>query len=66
MKDKYLSYSTQEFVADDEFISWILEPTEAKKRQWATWLKDHPQVQSNIDEATDIVKNISFNNPQMK
>lgn len=60
MKDKYLSYSTSEFVADDEFIAWILEPTEAQTRQWTAWLKDHPQVQSKIDEATDIVKNISF------
>jgi ferric-dicitrate binding protein FerR (iron transport regulator) len=60
MKDKYLSYNTQELVADDEFISWILEPTEAKTRQWTTWLENHPQVKPNIEEATDIVKNISF------
>lgn len=45
---------------DDYFQSWIFSPDENTCSFWESWLLNHPQKATDIEEAKDILKNFTL------
>ncbi|MBT1698521.1 FecR domain-containing protein [Fulvivirgaceae bacterium PWU4] len=59
MKD-YSKFSVNDFVLDDFFRAWVKAPDEHSSTFWMQWLKDHPERAKDVEEATNIVKHVGF------
>ena len=71
MRDSFLHYKAGEFAAEESFIKWVLAPDSEMGKEWANWLKLHPEVEEEIGQAREMVstftkqKSISIpTNPQ--
>lgn len=58
MKD-YQNFSIDDFVVDDTFCQWVINPDEGSNLFWNTWIKDHPAQQQVIFEARIIVNQLN-------
>ncbi len=56
--EKYIKYSTEEFILDDDFMKWVLHPTLETDRYWNDFLKDHPEKKQQVKEAVFMIKAI--------
>lgn len=59
--EEYATFSTQDFVLDEFFQRWIIEPDELTDSFWKAWLRQYPEKQREISEARSIVSALSFN-----
>lgn len=55
----YDFFSTQDFVADDAFTNWVINPDKKSELFWSDWLLLHPEKQKDVQEAIRIVKELS-------
>jgi transmembrane sensor len=55
---KYIKYSTEEFILDDDFMKWALHPTPETDRYWNDFLKNHPEKKQQVKEAVFMIKAI--------
>jgi transmembrane sensor len=51
----YLHFSVNDFVLDDYFRSWILNPDENNNAFWASWLAEHPEKTNHVKEARTLL-----------
>jgi transmembrane sensor len=60
----YSQYSINEFVLDDSFRQWVLQPDEQSMTFWHSFMLKHPEKQALIDEATSLLLhlNVRFHN----
>ncbi|MEM9830525.1 MAG: FecR domain-containing protein [Bacteroidota bacterium] len=58
---KYTDYSVHEFVLDEYFQQWVLNPTAESSRFWEQWLSQYPEKQATVAEARRLVRLIRFN-----
>ena len=65
MKDKYLHFSTEELVCDDDFIKWALSPSPDADSDWHRWIQAHPRKKKEVEEAKRILKAIHFKEPEI-
>jgi transmembrane sensor len=56
--EKYIKYSTEEFILDDDFMKWVLHPTPETDRYWNKFLKIHPDKKQQVKEAVFMIKAI--------
>jgi transmembrane sensor len=56
--EKYIKYSTEEFILDDDFMKWVLHPTQETDRYWNDFLKVHPEKKQQVKEAVFMIKAI--------
>jgi transmembrane sensor len=56
--EKYIKYSTEEFILDDDFMKWVLHPTHETDRYWNNFLKNHPEKKQQVKEAVFMIKAI--------
>ncbi len=54
--EKYIKYSTEEFILDDDFMQWVLHPTPETDRYWNNFLKNHPEKKLHVKEAAFMIK----------
>jgi transmembrane sensor len=55
---KYIKYSTEEFILDDDFMKWVLHPTQETDRYWNGFLQKHPEKKQQVKEAVFMIKAI--------
>ncbi|CCH55078.1 anti-FecI sigma factor, FecR [Fibrisoma limi BUZ 3] len=55
MEQPYHQFTVRDFVLDDAFRRWILQPDEENMTFWHTFMLRHPEQQTAIDEAASIV-----------
>jgi transmembrane sensor len=55
---KYIAYTTEEFVLDDDFMHWVLHPDEESDRFWEEFLHQHPEKKEEVEEAAYIIRSI--------
>jgi len=55
---KYLNYSIEEFILDQEFADWVLNPDREKDLYWKSFLKEYPEKRSIISDASLIVRSL--------
>lgn len=60
----YLEFKVEEFVADEYFQKWILDTDPMVSSFWKSWLKENPLKRDIIEEASQIVRFISFKEDQ--
>ena len=57
---KYREFSYQDFVEDAYFRQWIYQPSEASNHFWKEWLRQHPEKQTDVDQARLILLSVQF------
>lgn len=62
--DKYLQYSSTDFVLDDDFIHWVLFPDEGNDEDWNEFIINAPEQKKIIDVAKNII--LSFDTSSEK
>jgi transmembrane sensor len=55
---KYIAYTTEKFVLDDDFMHWVLHPDEESDRFWEEFLLRYPEKKKEIEEAVYIIRSI--------
>ncbi len=56
--EKYIYFSTEEFILDKDFMQWALHPTQETDRYWKDFLKKHPEKKQQVKEAVFVIKSI--------
>ncbi|MCW1735497.1 FecR family protein [Anaerorudis cellulosivorans] len=56
--EKYIAYTTEEFVLDDDFMRWVLHPDEESDRFWNEFLLRYPEKKEEVEEAVYIIRSI--------
>ncbi|MGC9354861.1 MAG: hypothetical protein ACP5D9_13540, partial [Mariniphaga sp.] len=56
--EKYINYSTEEFILDDDFMKWVVHPTPENDRFWKGFLQSHPEKKQQVKEAVFMIKAI--------
>jgi hypothetical protein len=57
--NKYPRYLAADFVQDDSFINWVLNPNEISDQFWIKYINNHPEQKNMIDKASFIIRSIS-------
>lgn len=55
----YDFFSTRDFVADEAFINWVINPDKNSELFWSEWLLNHPEKHKEVQEAMRIVQELA-------
>jgi transmembrane sensor len=58
--DKYAFYQTEDFLRDESFINWVLDPEEAGNQAWTEWMNSNPAKKEEAQKAVDIIRSFDF------
>ncbi len=53
---KYAAYSTEDFLADESFQSFVAETDPAAAQFWRSWIIQHPAKEAEFDEAVAVLQ----------
>ena len=48
--EKYKDYSTEDFVLDDQFVSWVLDGDTESNTLWTNFLENNPEQNEKVKE----------------
>lgn len=51
-------HTLNRLLENDDFVDWVLNPTEVSDRIWKKWLLENPDQQDTLDAAKKLIKNI--------
>lgn len=54
----FSNYSARDFVLNESFQKWILEPDQETRAFWEDWTTANPNKSETIDEARTIIQSI--------
>lgn len=54
----FSNYSAKDFVLNESFQKWILDPDEETKAFWNDWMIKHPHKTEAVEEAKTLIQNI--------
>jgi len=57
--NKYKNYSAEDFVWDEQFRNWVLSPDPNATSFWSNWLQQHPEKESIVQQAAEVVKSLT-------
>lgn len=52
----YAAYSTDDFLADESFQSFVIDHDPAAEQFWRAWVAQHPAKQADFDEAVTLLQ----------
>jgi transmembrane sensor len=58
--DKYKDYQTEDFLRDESFINWVLDPEGAGSQVWANWMKAGEGKKEAAQKAVEIIRSFDF------
>ncbi|WP_205509977.1 FecR family protein [Longitalea arenae] len=58
--DKYSTYQTEDFLKDESFINWVLDPEGAGNQAWTTWMNSGPATKEAAQKAIEIIRTLDF------
>lgn len=64
MKD-YSHFSVNDFVLDEFFENWVLKPDQYSIAWWEQWLTENPHKRSEVEQAREIIKQLTFSKYSM-
>ncbi len=47
----YKQFNTEDFIADERFVNWVIEPDEINEAFWNNWLAGNPEKKASVEEA---------------
>jgi transmembrane sensor len=56
----YEHFSAEDFLLDETFKKWLLDPDPVTIYFWEHWLKQHPEKRDVVEEAKEILRHIHF------
>jgi len=60
MHDKYLSYDPDELVADESFISYVMDPKSNEAKEWNAWIERNPTMSEKVNEARNVLSSLQI------
>ncbi|MCB0688690.1 MAG: FecR family protein [Saprospiraceae bacterium] len=60
MNDHYNTYSVEDLIQDEEFLRWVLNPTEDTRQNWTKWIEQNPEHKAKVEEARSMLRSLSF------
>jgi len=57
---KYENYNTSDFLKDEYFLQWVLNPNTETSHFWENWLANHPEKVSVVSKAQQLIKEIHY------
>lgn len=58
--DKYAHYQTEDFLRDESFINWVLDPEGAGNQAWTKWMNSDPVKKESAQKAIEIIRSFDF------
>ena len=58
--DKYKQYQTEDFLKDDTFINWALDPDAPGGQSWQAWMNANSDKNEAAQKAIDIIRSLDF------
>jgi hypothetical protein len=55
----YHTYTAEDFILDQNFRQWVLNPDQVSNSFWEAWLVQHPEKVGVIEEARELLLEIS-------
>ena len=53
---RYTQYKTEQFIYDEFFVNWVIDPDEESDFFWRSFLENHPAKQRELLEAREIIE----------
>jgi transmembrane sensor len=60
MAKDYHTYNIFDFITDEYFKSWVLEPTDELNFFWQSWIDNHPEKAVEVSRAREFLLSIKF------
>lgn len=60
MAKDYHTYTLFDFITDERFKSWVLEPTDELNYFWQSWINSHPEKAEEVARAREFLLSINF------
>jgi transmembrane sensor len=57
---KYKKAAVNDFISDENFQNWILQPNEEINEFWNNWLEANPERREEVADAREVLLNIKF------
>jgi len=58
--EKYALYQTEDFLQDESFVEWVLNPEAKNHHSWTSWIKANPAKRETIQQAINIIRSFNF------
>lgn len=62
---KYSKYKVNDFLKDEYFQKWILDPDAMTSRFWESWLQKNPLKRETVEQAARIIRSVSFKEDEL-
>lgn len=56
----YKRFTVTDFISDEYFQNWVIEPNEKTNNFWNRWLDKYPGKRNTVQEAKEVLLNIKF------
>jgi transmembrane sensor len=57
---KYSDYEINDFLKDESFINWVLDPDSPGGRSWQSWMNANPDKKDAAQKAIDVIRSLDF------
>jgi hypothetical protein len=47
----YQNYTVTDFMMEESFFQWVMQPDEQSDKCWREWLEQHPHKRKEVEEA---------------
>ena len=58
--NKYDTYQTEDFLRDESFINWVLDPEGTNNQAWANWMNSNPDNKESAQKAMEVIRSFDF------
>ena len=58
--DKYKQYEVSDFLQDESFINWVLNPGAPANQSWTVWMNANPDKREAAQKAIDMIRSLDF------
>jgi len=58
--DKYSQYQTEDFLRDESFINWVLDPEGENNQAWTKWMNAGSAKKEAAQKAIDMIRTLDF------
>jgi len=56
----YTNFNVLDFISDENFQNWVIQPNENSNDFWSRWLKKNPEKSKIVNKARSVLLNIKF------
>lgn len=58
LKIDFLKYSVKDFLLDESFQQWVIQPHKPPVTAWPDWLKEHPEKNIKVNKARAMMEQL--------